>query len=271
MSIMADKKQDAGITVKKDENFSEWYTQLITKAELIDYTDVSGCYVLRPRAYFMWEKVHEYFDKRIKAMGIKNTSFPLLIPESYLMKEAKHIEGFAPEVAWVTHAGNTELKERLAIRPTSETVMYESFRKWIRSWKDLPLKINQWCNIVRWEFSNPVPFLRSREFLWQEGHTAWATKDEAYKEVREILDIYANLMEELFAVPVIKGTKTDKEKFAGADITVSIETFLPSGKGIQVATSHLLGQNFAKAFDITFLDENGEKKTCVAEFMGNHN
>ncbi|MBN1644898.1 proline--tRNA ligase, partial [Candidatus Woesearchaeota archaeon] len=250
------EEKDIGITVKKSENFSEWYTQVIQKADLIEYTSVSGCMVFRPWSYAIWEKVKVFFDEEIKKRGVKNAYFPLFIPEALLKKEAAHVEGFSPEVAWVTHAGNTKLNERLAIRPTSETIMYESYSKWIRSYRDLPLLINQWCNIVRWEFANPVPFLRTREFLWQEGHTAYANQKDAEDEVYDILELYRRVFEELYAIPVIKGKKSEKEKFAGALFTTSVETFLPSGRAIQGATSHCLGQNFAKVFDIKFLDEN---------------
>ena len=252
-------KSTKGITAEKKE--SEWYTQLLQKAELIEYTDVSGAYIIRPRAFFIWEQVQKYFDNLIKKDGVKNASFPSLIPKSNLMKEQEHINGFTPEVAWVTKSGNTELQEPLAIRPTSETVFYPAYSKWIRSYRDLPLRINQWCNIIRWEFNNPVPFIRSREFLWQEGHSAFASKLEAEKEVKKIQDFYEQTYKEMYAIPVIKGKKTDKEKFAGADYTLTLEIFLPSGKSAQGATSHLLGQNFAKAFDIAFLDKN-EKSQC---------
>src|SRR3989344_2683209 len=255
---MKDKK---GITSEKDD-FSDWYTQILQKAELIEYTDVSGSYILRPSSYFIWEQIKDYFDKLIKEDGVKNVYFPLLIPKSNLMKEQEHIKGFTPEVAWVTKSGNTVLKEPLAIRPTSETIFYPAYSKWIRSWRDLPLRLNQWANIVRWEFKNPVPFIRSREFLWQEGHSAFETKQEAEEEVKKIQDFYEKTYKEILAIPVIKGKKTDKEKFAGADYTLTIETFLPSGKSAQSATSHLLGQNFAKAFNITYLDKS-EKKQYV--------
>jgi len=174
---MAEKKE-TGITVKKDQDFSEWYTQVIQKADLIEYTQVSGCYILKPNSYSIWEKIQRFFDNKIKSLGVKNAYFPLFIPESLLKKEAKHIEGFAPEVAWVTQGGDSKLNERLAVRPTSETIMYDAYSKWIRSYRDLPLKINQWCNVVRWEFKHPVPFLRSREFLWQEGHCVYETEEE---------------------------------------------------------------------------------------------
>jgi len=254
------KKDEKGITTKKDEDFSEWYTQLLQKADLIEYTDVSGCYILKPRAYSMWEKVQCYLDKKIKDSGVKNAYFPMFIPEHLLTKEAKHFAGFTPEVAWVTEAGDTKLTERLAIRPTSETIMYSAYAKWIRSYKDLPLRLNQWCNVVRWEFKHGVPFLRSREFLWQEGHSAFATKQEAEKECNEMLNYYAEAYEHLFAVPMIKGRKSKKEKFAGADYTLSVETFLPNGKAIQGATSHHLGQNFSEAFNIRFIDKDEKTK-----------
>ncbi len=253
-------KKDVGITAKKEQNFSEWYTQVIQKGDLIDYTDVSGCYVFKPNAYSIWEKVQKFFDEKIKVLGVKNAYFPMFIPESLLKKEAKHVEGFKAEVAWVTESGESKLSERLAIRPTSETIMYETYRRWIRSYRDLPLKLNQWCNVVRWEFKNPVPFLRTREFLWQEGHTVFASQKEAEKEVLQILEIYRQVFEELYAVPVIKGKKSEKEKFPGAVYTTSVETFLPNGRAVQGATSHFLGQNFSKAFDITFLDESEKKQ-----------
>jgi len=254
---MAEEKL-VGITAKKEENFSEWYTQLIQKAELADYTDVSGCMVLRPRAYSIWETVQAWFDSKIKELGVRNAYFPLFIPEHLLTKEAEHVEGFTPEVAWVTHAGKSELPQRIAVRPTSETIMYDSYKKWIQSHRDLPLRLNQWCNVVRWEFKNPVPFIRTREFLWQEGHTAFADKQSAEKEVQDILTLYKRVYEELYAVPALIGRKSENEKFAGAEYTLSVETFVPSGKAIQAATSHHLGQNFSKAFDISYLDDKGE-------------
>ncbi len=254
------KKEEKGITIKKDDDFSEWYTQLLQKADLIEYTDVSGCYILRPRSYAIWERVQAYLDSKIKASGVKNAYFPLLIPEHLLTKESKHFAGFTPEVAWVTEAGSTKLSERLAIRPTSETIMYQAYAKWIRSYKDLPLRLNQWCNVVRWEFKHSTPFLRSREFLWQEGHSAFATKQEAEKEALEMLNYYADTYENLYAVPVMKGKKSKKEKFAGAEYTLSIETFLPNGKAIQCATSHYLGQNFSEAFNIRFIDKDEKTK-----------
>ncbi len=253
-------KDQKGITASKADNFSEWYTQVIQKAELIEYTSVSGCYVLRPASFHIWEKVQSFFDNLIKQDGVQNSYFPLFVPESLLTKEEEHVEGFAPEVAWVETGGHTKLKERLAIRPTSETIMYDSYSKWIRSHNDLPLRLNQWCNIVRWEFKHCTPFLRSREFLWQEGHTVFATKKEAQEETEKILGFYARLFEEMYAIPVLKGRKSEAEKFAGADYTLSVEAWLPNGKAIQGATSHHLGQNFGKAFEITFTDKDEKIK-----------
>ncbi|MFW5704217.1 MAG: proline--tRNA ligase [Nanoarchaeota archaeon] len=254
------KQQLLAITAKKEENMSEWYTQVIQKADLIEYTDVSGCMIFKPNSFQIWEKIQEELDKKIKSLGVKNAYFPLFIPEKLLLREADHVEGFAPEVAWVTHSGETQLKEKLAVRPTSETIMYDAYKKWIQSYRDLPLKLNQWCNVVRWEFKHSTPFIRNREFLWQEGHTVHETKQEADKEVLQVLDFYAQIYEDLLAIPVNKGRKSVGEKFAGADYTTTIETFLVDGKAIQGATSHHLGQNFAKAFDITYLDKNQKKQ-----------
>ena len=251
-----------GITAKKESDFSEWYTQILQKGEVIEYSDVSGCYILRPRGYAIWEKIQEFLNAKIKSSGVKNSYFPLFIPESLLKKEADHFAGFTPEVAWVTKAGDTKLAEPLAVRPTSETIMYTAFSKWIRSYKDLPLKINQWCSVVRWEFKHPVPFLRSREFLWQEGHCAFSNNKECEEDTLKMLDFYAEVFENILAVPVIKGKKSEKEKFAGAYYTLTLETLLPNGKAIQAATSHNLGQNFARVFDIKFLDNN-EKSEFV--------
>ncbi len=254
------QKNEEGITVKKDENFSEWYSQVIQKAELADYSSVSGCIVFRPRSYYIWENVQKYLDLEFKKTGVKNAYFPLFIPENLLNKEKEHVEGFTPEVAWVTHAGNSKLNERLAVRPTSETIMYPHYSKWIKSWKDLPLKINQWNNVVRWEFKHPVPFLRTREFLWQEGHNVFATEKEVDENTLLMRDIYEKVLKEIYAVPVLSGRKSEKEKFAGALYTLSLETLFPNGKAIQCCTSHNLGQNFSKAFDITYTDENEKKQ-----------
>ncbi len=249
-----------GLSVSKSEDFSAWYAEVIQKAELIEHTDVSGCMILRPDSYAIWEGIQGFLDRAFKQRGVRNAYFPLLIPEHLLTKEADHVEGFAPEVAWVTHAGDSELSERLAIRPTSETIMYDAYKKWIRSHRDLPLKLNQWTNVVRWEFNHPRPFLRTREFLWQEGHTAYATKQEAVAEVEDILSLYKQAYEELLAVPVLAGEKSVSERFAGAEKTLSLEALFPDGKAIQACTTHYLGTNFSEAFDIQFTDENSERR-----------
>ncbi|KAJ3674855.1 hypothetical protein LUZ60_005471 [Juncus effusus] len=254
------KETKLGLTNKKNENFGGWYSEVVVNGEMIEYYDISGCYILRPWTMSIWETLQVFFDAEIKKMKIKNAYFPLFVTENVLEKEKDHVEGFAPEVAWVTKSGQSELEVPIAIRPTSETVMYPYFAKWIRSHRDLPLKLNQWCNVVRWEFSRPTPFIRSREFLWQEGHTAFATKEEADQEVLEILELYRRLYEEYLAIPVIKGKKSELEKFAGALYTTSVEAFIPhTGRGIQGATSHCLGQNFAKMFDINFEDDKSQK------------
>ncbi|MCJ7560233.1 proline--tRNA ligase [Candidatus Bathyarchaeota archaeon] len=247
---------ETGITIKKNEDFSEWYTEVVLKSGLADYAPIKGCMIFREHSYAIWEKIQEVFNKKIRESGHKNVYFPLFIPESFLKKEAEHFAGFVPEVAWVTEGGSTPLEERLAIRPTSETIIYATFAKWIRSWRDLPIKINQWCNIVRWETKATKPFLRTREFLWQEGHTAHATKEEAEKEVMDILQDYRDVMENYLAIPVLIGVKTDSEKFAGALYTTTLEAIMPDGKALQMGTSHNLGQNFARVFDIKFIGED---------------
>ena len=256
-----------GIDVKKDDDFAGWYQQVLTKGEMIDYYDVSGCYIYKPNSYAIWEVIQDYLNTKIKGIGVRNCSFPLFVSEDVLTREKDHIEGFAAEVAWVTHAGNSQLEKKIAIRPTSETVMYPYYAKWIRSHRDLPLQLNQWNSVVRWEFKHPMPFLRSREFLWQEGHCAHLTKEGVEKEVLAVLDFYAGVYEELLAVPVVKGRKTDKEKFAGGDYTTTCEGYIPAtGRGIQGATSHVLGQNFSKMFGITVEDPSareGEKKPPI--------
>lgn len=249
-----------GLSAKKEEDFANWYTQTITLSEMIDYSDISGCYILRPWSFFIWEVIKDWFDSEIKKLGVQNTYFPLFVSERALKTEKDHIEGFAPEVAWVTKSGDSDLAEPIAIRPTSETIMYPFFAKWIRSHRDLPMEINQWCNVVRWEFKDATPFLRSREFLWQEGHTAHASYEEAQNRVLSILDLYRKVYEELLAVPVIKGQKTESEKFAGGHHTTTVEAYINgSGRAIQGATSHNLGQNFGKMFKIFFEDDSGEK------------
>ena len=253
-----------GIDVAKEDDFSGWYQQVLTKGDMLDYYDISGCYILKPPSYFIWEEIQQWFNKKIKSIGVKNCSFPMFISQEMLEREKDHIEGFAAEVAWVTHAGNTPLEKKIAIRPTSETVIYPYYAKWIRSHRDLPLRLNQWNSVVRWEFKHPQPFLRTREFLWQEGHTCHLTQEGAGEEVLQILEWYAGVYEELLAVPVIRGQKTEKEKFAGALYTTTVEGYIPeTGRGIQGGTSHCLGQNFSEMFGITVEDpstKEGEKK-----------
>lgn len=264
------KQTRLGLEVKKEENLAEWYSQVITKSEMIEYYNVSGCYILRPWSYAIWDYIKEFLDKKIKSLGVENSYFPIFVAREALEKEKTHIADFSPEVAWVTRSGSSEMAEPVAIRPTSETVMYPAVAKWVQSHRDLPLKLNQWNNVVRWEFKQPTPFLRTREFLWQEGHTAFATKEEAEEEVYQILEFYGQVYEELLAVPVVKGKKTEKEKFAGADFTTTTEAFVSaSGRGIQGATSHHLGQNFSKMFEIVFEDpETQQKQYCFQNSWG---
>uniref|UniRef100_A0A3B4U160 Bifunctional glutamate/proline--tRNA ligase n=1 Tax=Seriola dumerili TaxID=41447 RepID=A0A3B4U160_SERDU len=265
------KQTRLGLEAKKEENLADWYSQVITKSEMIEYYDVSGCYVLRPWAFSIWEAIKDFFDREIKKLGVENCYFPMFVSQAALEKEKSHIADFAPEVAWVTRSGKTELAEPIAVRPTSETVMYPAYAKWVQSHRDLPIKLNQWCNVVRWEFKHPQPFLRTREFLWQEGHTAFATKEEAAEEVLQILDLYASVYEELMAIPVVKGRKTEKEKFAGGDYTTTVEAFISaSGRAIQGATSHHLGQNFSRMFEIVFEDPKrpGEKQLAFQNSWG---
>lgn len=266
------KKADAGkalisVTVTKEEDFAGWYQQVLTKGDMLDYYDVSGCYILKPAAWHIWEVIQDWFNSKIKPTGVRNCAFPLFVSQDVLEREKAHIEGFAAEVAWVTHAGDSPLEKKIAIRPTSETVMYPYYAKWIRSHRDLPLQLNQWNSVVRWEFKNPMPFLRTREFHWQEGHCAHLMKEACEEEVLRILEFYAGVYEELLAVPVVKGRKTDKEKFAGGDYTTTVEGYIPStGRGIQAGTSHVLGKNFSKMFGITVEDptaKEGEKKPPV--------
>jgi bifunctional glutamyl/prolyl-tRNA synthetase len=235
-------KELIGIQYKKEENFSKWYSEIITKSQMIEYYDISGCYILRPLSFYIWEQIQGFMDSRFKKQGVQNCYFPMFVTEAALNKEASHVEGFSPEVAWVTKSGQSELSEPIAIRPTSETIMYPAFAKWIHSHRDLPMKLNQWSNVVRWEFKHPTPFIRTREFLWQEGHTAHATKKDCEDFVLEILEIYAQTYEQLLAVPVVRGRKSEDERFAGADNTTTCEIYVPvSGRGIQGATSHMLG------------------------------
>lgn len=248
---------------KKDENFAQWYTDVIVLSEMISYYDISGCYILRPWSYKIWELMQGWFNIEIGKLGVENCYFPLFVSQDRLEKEKDHVAGFAPEVAWVTRSGDGELAKPIAIRPTSETIMYPAFSDWIKSHRDLPLKLNQWSNVVRWEFKYPTPFLRSREFLWQEGHTVHSTYEEAQVMVRAALELYRRVYEELLAVPVVPGYKTEEEKFAGGHSTTTVEAYIRgSGRAIQGATSHNLGQNFGKMFDISFQDEQGKSQVA---------
>lgn len=246
--------KEIGITVKKNEDFSEWYTQVVLKAQLTDYAPVKGLIVLRPYGYSIWEYLKGSIDRKLKATGHENGFLPVLIPESLLSKEASHFAGFTPEVFWVTHSGDSEVGDRLALRPTSETLAYSMYSKWIKSWRDLPLKINFWNSALRAEIKSTKPFLRTSEFLWQEGHTVHATKEDAEGEVMTILDIYKKTVEEELAIPVVIGKKSEKEKFVGAVYTTTMESIMPDGRALQMGTSHFLGQNFSKPFDVKFLD-----------------
>ena len=253
------QKDNKGITSKKEENISDWYEQVCLKSDLVEFAVVKGTMVIKPRGYTIWEKIQSYFNEKInKPLGVRNAYFPLFIPESFFKKEAEHAEGFSPEVAWIDKS-LTKDGERLAIRPTSETIMYDSYSRWIRSHRDLPLKLNQWCNIVRWETNTTKLFLRSREFLWQEGHCVYETEKECEKDTLAVIKYYKKLVEDLLAIPVLVGKKTEKEKFAGAKHTYTIEAFMPDGKALQCGTSHNLGQSFAKSFGISFLGKDEKK------------
>ncbi|KXZ38952.1 prolyl-tRNA synthetase [Alkalithermobacter thermoalcaliphilus JW-YL-7 = DSM 7308] len=238
-------------------DFPQWYTDVILKTDLVDYSPVKGFMVIKPYGYAIWENIQSYLDKKFKETGHKNCYFPLLIPESLLNKEAEHVEGFAPEVAWVTHGGKNELSERLCVRPTSETIICSMYSKWLKSYRDLPYLYNQWCSVVRWEKSTR-PFLRTSEFLWQEGHTLHETYEEAQEETLQMLNIYKEMCENLLAIPVVTGRKSDREKFAGAEATYTIEALMHDGKALQSGTSHFLGQHFTKAFDIQYSDREGK-------------
>lgn len=251
-----DKKLVEAITSMEDD-FAQWYTDVVKKADLIDYTSVKGCMVFKPAGYALWENIQKELDKRFKATGVENVYLPMFIPESLLQKEKDHVEGFAPEVAWVTHGGLEPLQERMCVRPTSETLFCDFYAKEIQSYRDLPKLYNQWCSVVRWE-KETRPFLRSREFLWQEGHTAHATAEEAEERTEMMLHLYADFCEEVLAIPVIRGRKTDKEKFAGAEATYTIEALMHDGKALQSGTSHNFGDGFAKAFGIQYTDKENK-------------
>ena len=242
-----------------NEDFPQWYTDVVLKTEMVDYGPVKGTMVIRPYGFAVWELIQQQMDKRFKDTGHSNAYFPMLIPESFLAREAEHVEGFAPEVAWVTQGGNEKLQERLVVRPTSETIICDMYSKWVHSYRDLPLKLNQWCNVVRWEKSTR-PFLRTSEFLWLEGHTIHATEEEAREETLTMLEVYREFAENVLAIPVFTGRKSEKEKFAGAAETYSIEAMMLDGKALQAGTSHYLGDHFSKVFDIKFLDRDGQLK-----------
>lgn len=266
---MAKNKEEAFVQHihKRDEDFPQWYTDVILKTDMVDYSDVRGCMVIKPYGYGVWELIQAEMDRRFKETGHENAYFPLFIPESLLMKEAEHVEGFAPEVAWVTHGGSEKLTERLAIRPTSETVIGSMYSKWIQSYRDLPVLMNQWCNVVRWEKSTR-PFLRTSEFLWQEGHTAHATFEEAQEETMRMLEVYRDFAENVLAIPVVTGRKSEKEKFAGAYATYSMEAMMQDGKALQMGTSHNLSDNFAKGYDIQYLSKEGKLEYCFTTSWG---
>lgn len=253
---MAKEKKVEQIT-DIEVDFAQWFTDVCTKAELVDYSGVKGLFILRPYGYAIWENIQHWLDNRFKELGHENVSMPMLIPESLLQKEKDHVEGFAPECAWVTHGGSEELPERLCIRPTSETLFCDHWSHVLHSWRELPMKYNQWCSVLRWE-KTTRPFLRGREFLWQEGHTIHATAEEAIAETEQMLEVYADLAEKWLAMPVIRGRKTDKEKFAGAVNTYTIECMMHDGKALQAGTSHYFGDGFTRAFDITFADKNNQ-------------
>ena len=250
-----------------EEDFAQWYTDIVLKAELADYTDVKGFIAIRPYGYAIWENIQKYADKKFKEHGVKNLSMPVLIPENLLQKEKDHVEGFAPEVAWVTMGGGEELEERLCVRPTSETIFSTMYAKWLSSWRDLPFLYNQWCNVLRWE-KETRPFLRSREFLWQEGHTIHETAEEAKKFTLEMLEVYADVIENLLAIPVLKGKKTPTEQFAGADSTYTVETLMHDGRALQGGTSHYFGQNFSKPFNIKFQNREGKEEYAYQTSWG---
>lgn len=257
---MAEQKKMVDEITSMDDDFAKWYTDVVKKAELIEYTSVKGCMVIRPYGYAIWENIQKIMDGMFKELGHENVCMPMFIPESLLNKEKDHVEGFAPEVAWVTYGGNEKLEERLCVRPTSETLFCEHYKAIVHSYRDLPKLYNQWVSVVRWE-KTTRPFLRSREFLWQEGHTIHATAEEAREETVRMLDVYAKFCEDVLAMPVVKGVKTEKERFAGAEDTYTIEALMHDGKALQSGTSHYFGDGFAKAFEIQYMDKDNTLKT----------
>ena len=259
-------KKNKAIT-SRDVDFAQWYTDIVRNAKLASYSNVKGFTVFEPNGYAIWENIQAVADKRFKELGHQNIMMPMLIPESLLNKEADHIEGFAPEVAWVTHGGNKKLEERLCVRPTSEVLFCDYYKDAIKSYRDLPKKYNQWCSVVRWE-KETRPFLRTREFLWQEGHTMHATAEEAMKETDQMLEVYREILEDYLAIPVVTGRKTESEKFAGADYTLTVEAMMYNGVALQSATSHYFGNGFAKAFDVKFINKNNEEEYCYQTSWG---
>ena len=256
---MANEKKLVEAITSMDVDFAQWYTDVVKKAELMGYSSVKGCMIFKPAGYAIWENIQAELDKRFKATGVENVYMPMFIPESLLQREKDHVEGFAPEVAWVTHGGLNPLQERMCVRPTSETLFCDFYKDEVQSYRDLPKVYNQWCSVVRWE-KETRPFLRSREFLWQEGHTAHATAEEAEERTQQMLNLYADFCEEFLAIPVIRGRKTDKEKFAGAEATYTIEALMHDGKALQSGTSHNFGDGFAKAFGIQYTDKDNTLK-----------
>ena len=265
--MMSDNKNFVKEITNIEEDFAKWYTDIVLKAELADYTAVKGFITIRPYGYAIWENIQKYADEKFKEHGVQNIAMPVLIPESLLQKEKDHVEGFAPEVAWVTIGGGEELEERLCVRPTSETIFSTMYSKWLNSWRDLPYKYNQWCNVLRWE-KETRPFLRSREFLWQEGHTIHETAKEAEDFTLEMLEVYADVIENLLAIPVLKGRKTPTEQFAGAEATYTVETLMHDGRALQAGTSHYFGQNFTKPFDIKFQNREGKEEYAYQTSWG---
>ncbi|MFC7221692.1 proline--tRNA ligase [Halalkalicoccus sp. GCM10025322] len=265
---MSDGEQELGITESKQHSPGEWYAEVVRKAELADYAPMSGFIVTRPRGYALWEAIQERLDGWFKETGVENAYFPVFIPESYLQREKEVVEGFDPEVAWVTQGGHNQLEERLAVRPTSESIIAPYLSKWVRSHRDLPLRVNQWCSVVRWEATETKPFFRTKEFLWQEGHTAHRDEADAWDETMTRLEQYERVYEDVLAIPVLRGRKPEHDKFPGADTTTTVEALMPDGKSVQGGTSHYLGQHFAEAFDITYVDEDEEERVAHTTSWG---
>ena len=264
---MSNQKEFVKEITNIEEDFAKWYTDIVIKADLADYTDTKGCIAIKPYGYAIWENIQKYTDDLFKKAGVQNVYMPVLIPENLLQKEKDHVEGFAPEVAWVTQGGGEELEEKLCIRPTSETMFSNLYSKWLSSWRDLPMVYNQWCNVLRWE-KETRPFLRSREFLWQEGHTIHESKEEAMERTIQMLNIYESVIQDLLAIPVIKGEKTPSEKFAGADNTYTVETMMQDGRALQSGTSHYFGQNFTKPFEVKFQNKEGKEEYAYQTSWG---